>query len=327
MGSNVHIQSFGLGTHGDGSKSTPHIPVSVTGGAFDKFYLSGTYNQDANVRRNDNAECYISGGYFKEAAGACQEQIDGDVHWQIYNADIDAFFGGGINAARPITGHVTTDIYNSHVTLFCGGPKFGDMQSGKKVTTTAEGCVFGKFFGGGYGGTSYSRKKYYDSQSTSWTSWSNQFGTDRGKYFDGVKTGAGGSGGTQYGYKGIGVATDFEYEFFVWSTGGTGGRLYVNFASFSLATCNDVESDLKRCTMVAVAMERSRVRPLLSWMAVRCWAVSLAVAILPPCLPFEPEWDYLTENRTSTRPLVCLNRERFQITPSSVNGRMPPRSE
>ena len=249
VGSNVHIQSFGLGTHGDGSKSTPHIPVSVTGGAFDKFYLSGTYNQDVNVRRNDNAECYVSGGYFKEAAGACQEQIDGDVHWQIYNADIDAFFGGGINAARPITGHVTTDIYNSHVTLFCGGPKFGDMQSGKKVTTTAEGCVFGKFFGGGYGGTSYSRKKYYDSQSTSWTSWSNQFGTDRGKYFDGVKTGAGGSGGTQYGYKGIGVATDFEYEFFVWSTGGTGGRLYVNFASFSLATCNDVESNLKGCTI------------------------------------------------------------------------------
>lgn len=249
VGGNVHIQSFGLGTHGDGSESTPHIPVSVTGGAFDKFYLSGTYNQDANVRRNDNAECYVSGGYFKEAAGACQEQIDGDVHWQIYNADIDAFFGGGINAARPITGHVTTDIYNSHVTLFCGGPKFGDMQSGKKVTTTAEGCVFGKFFGGGYGGTSYSRKKYYDSQSTSWTSWSNQFGTDRGKYFDGVKTGAGGSGGTQYGYKGIGVATDFEYEFFVWSTGGTGGRLYVNFASFSLATCNDVESNLKGCTI------------------------------------------------------------------------------
>lgn len=250
VGSNVHIQSFGLGTHGDGSKSTPHIPVSVTGGSYDGFYLSGTYNQDANVRRNDNAECYISGGYFKEAAGACQEQIDGDVHWQIYNADIDAFFGGGINAARPIKGHVTTDIYNSHVTIFCGGPKFGDMQPNKKVTTNAEGCVFGKYFGGGYGGTSYSRKKYQDSQTTNWTSWSNQFGTDRGKYFDGVKTGAGGgSGGTQYGYKGIGVATDFEYEFFVWSTGGTGGRLYVNFASFSLATCNDVESNLKKCTV------------------------------------------------------------------------------
>ncbi len=246
IGSNVHIQSFGLGTHGDGSQSTPHIPVSVTGGAYDEFYLSGTYNQDAAVRQNDNAECYISGGYFKEAAGACQEQIDGDMHWQIYDADIDAFFGGGINAARPITGNVTTDIYNSHVTVFCGGPKFGDMQSDKKVTTNAEGCVFGKYFGGGYGGTSYSRKKYYDTQSTNWSGWAGNYTSDRGKYFDGKTTNAVSS---QYGKKGVGVATDFDYEFFVWSTGGTGGRFYVKFASFSLATCNDVESNLKGCTV------------------------------------------------------------------------------
>ena len=246
VGGNVHIQSFGLGTHGDGNQSTPHIPVSVTGGEFDGFYLSGTYNQDAIVRKNDNAECYISGGHFKEAAGASQEQIDGNVHWQIYDADIDAFYGGGVNAAKPITGDVTVDIFNSHVPIYCGGPKFGDMQSGKKVTTTAEGCVFGKFFGGGYGGTSYSRKKYYDSQTTNWTSWSGQFTTDRGKYFDGKTTDAVQS---KYGKKGIGVATDFDYEFFVWSTGGTGGRLYVHFASFSLATCNDVESNLKDCVV------------------------------------------------------------------------------
>jgi hypothetical protein len=247
VGGNVHIQSFGLGTHGDGSKSTPHIPVSVTGGSYDGFYLSGTYNQDANVRINDNAECYISGGYFKEAAGACQEQIDGDVHWQIYNADIDAFFGGGINAARPIKGDVTVDIYNSHIPIYCGGPKFGDMQPGKKVTTNAEGCTFGKYFGGGYGGTSYSRKKYYDEQATKWSDWSTQFTNDRGKYFDGKTTNA---VQAKYGKKGIGVATDFDYEFFVWSSGGTGGRFYVNFASFSLATCNDVESNLKGCTVI-----------------------------------------------------------------------------
>ena len=246
VGGNVHIQSFGLGTHGDGKQSTPHIPVSVTGGEFDGFYLSGTYNQDALVRTNDNAECYISGGHFIEAAGASQEQIDGNVHWQIYDADIDAFYGGGVNAAKPITGNVTVDIFNSHVPIYCGGPKFGDMQSGKKVTTTAEGCVFGKFFGGGYGGTSYSRKKYYDSQTTNWTSWSGRFTTDRGKYFDGKTTVAVDS---KYGFKGVGVATDFDYEFFVWSTGGTGGRLYVNFASFSLATCNDVESNLKGCVV------------------------------------------------------------------------------
>ena len=246
VGSNVHIQSFGLGTHGDGSQSTPHLPVSVTGGEYDGFYLSGTYNQDAAVRAGDNAECYISGGHFVEAAGASQEQIDGDIHWQIYDADIDAFYGGGINAAKPITGNITVDIYNSHVGTYCGGPKFGDMQSGKKVTTNAEGCTFTKFFGAGYGGTSYSRKKYYDKQGTDWSTWADHFtnAKDRGKYFDGKTTDAVTS---TYGKKGVGVATDVFYEFFAWSTGGTGGRFYVDFASFSLATCNDVESNLTGC--------------------------------------------------------------------------------
>ena len=249
VGGNVHIQSFGLGTHSDGSQSTPHIPVSVTGGEYDGFYLTGTYNANAKVRKDD-AECYISGGYFKEAAGASLEQIDGSVHWQIYNADIDAFFGGGINEAKPITGDVTTDIYNSYVTLFCGGPKFGNMQGDKKVTTNAEGCVFGKFFGAGYGGTSIARKKYYDnSGSQNWGTLQGYYINDKGKYFDGQTTQSSQTAGKDYGRKGLGVATDFEYEFFVWSTGATGARLFVDFASFSLAQCNDVNSKLKGCTI------------------------------------------------------------------------------
>ena len=251
VGSNVRIQSFGLGTHGDGSQNTPHIPVSVTGGEYEGFYLSGTYNQDVVARVNDNAECYISGGHFVEAAGASQEQIDGSVHWQIYDADMDAFYGGGVNAAKPITGDVTVDIFNSHVGVYCGGPKFGDMQTGKKVLTNAEGCTFTKYFGAGYGGTSYSRKKYYDVKTTNWSGWQGSYTTDRGKYFDGATTNSKNGGGTdaQYGKKGIGVATDVDYEFFAWSSGETGGRFYVKFASFSLATCNDVESNLKGCTI------------------------------------------------------------------------------
>jgi len=245
LGGNVWIKEFGMGTHSDGNKSTPHVPVSVTGGEFPGFYLTGTYNQDAG-ERTDNAECYISGGYFVEMAGASQEPINGNVRWQIYNADIDNFFGGGINAARPIKGNVTIDIYNSHVTTYCGGPKFGDMQSGKVVRTTAQGCVFTNYFGAGFGGTSYSRKKYYDEQNYNFDSWDNQYVSDRGKYFDGVTTNA---VKEQYGKKGLGVATDFDYEFFIWSKGNTGGRFFVKFASFSLAQCNDVESNLKNCTI------------------------------------------------------------------------------
>ena len=150
VGGNVLINSFGLGTHGDGSKKTPHVPVSVTGGDYLGFYLTGTYSPGAEIV-DDNAECYISGGRFKELAGAAQEQIgatnsanNGNVRWQIYNADITDFYGGGYNDDKPVQGHITTDIFNSNVGTFCGGPKFGNMASGKKVTTNAKGCTFGK---------------------------------------------------------------------------------------------------------------------------------------------------------------------------------------
>lgn len=254
VGSNVWIKEFGLGTHSDGSKSTPHVPVSVTGGEFPGFYLTGTYNADASVR-SDNAECYISGGYFHEAAGASLEQIDGNVQWQIYDADIDEFFGGGINEAKPITGKITTNIYNSHVSLFCGGPKFGDMEADKTVTTHADGCVFGTYFGAGFGGTAVFRKKYYDKEDPNFTNLQKYYynpnsttnhENEKGKYYDGTSTSA---PDAKYGKKGPGVATDFDYEFFVWSSGKTGARFYIKFAAFSLAQCNNVTSNLKKCTI------------------------------------------------------------------------------
>ena len=256
VGGNVLINSFGLGTHSDGSGVTQHVPVSVTGGEYNEFYLSGTYNQDATPC-DDNAECYISGGRFGELAGAAQEQIgstsNGNVTWQIYNADITDFYGGGVNDAKPVQGSITTNIYNSHVTTFCGGPKFGNMASGKTVTTTAEGCTFDKYFGAGFGGNSYSKKKYFDNNADiNWsTTLQNYYITDRGKYFDGTTTNSryGGSGNDQYGKKGPGVATDFDYEQFIWTSGTTGGRFFVKFVSFSLAQCNNVTSDLTNCTI------------------------------------------------------------------------------
>ena len=258
VGSNVLINSFGLGTHSDGKQSTPHVPVSVTGGDYIGFYLTGTYNQNAYIK-DDNAECYISGGHFGELAGAAQEQIGkdkdtkkGNVRWQIYDADITEFYGGGVNDAKPVQGNITTDIFNSHVGLFCGGPKFGNMtkksetDTGKSVTTTAVGCTFGKYFGAGYGGISYSRKKYYDATGPNWNTLQDHYTNDKGKYYDG-KTTELKQGSTSYGFKGPGVATDFDYEYFVWTSGAVGGRFFVKFASFSLAQCNNVESKLTRC--------------------------------------------------------------------------------
>ena len=230
IGGNTWFKDFGNGTHSDGNKFTPHIPISVTGGDFDGFYLSGTYRPDAAVKA-DNAECYISGGRFGEVAGAAQQQINGDVRWQIYNADIENFYGGGVNADKPVTGEITIDIFNSHVTTYCGGPKFGNMSSGKEVNTNATGCTFGTYFGAGYGGISYNRVRTRDTNTPDFSSWQNDYNNNRGKYIS-----ANG-----------GIATDFDYEFFVWSTGHTGGRFYVKYSSLSTAQTNDVNSTLTNC--------------------------------------------------------------------------------
>jgi len=276
LGSNCLFKAFGNGTHSDGFRSTRHVPVSVTGGDYDEFYLSGVYRPDAGIEKDD-AECYISSGRFNEVAGAAQQLIDGNVQWQIYNADITNFYGGGINADKPITGDVTVNITNSYVNTYCGGPKFGDMQKAgtfttiyskdqagnttgtysseidkdRVVTTNAVGCTFGKFFGAGYGGASSSKVKFYDSTDKDFTtskgfdSLIGNYNNDRGKYFDGKSV----SYKTNYGYKGPGVATDFDYEFFVWSSGLVGARFYVYYTIFSSAKTNNVNSTLTGCTI------------------------------------------------------------------------------
>lgn len=249
LGSNVWFKLFHNGCHLDKTAvSTPHIPISVTGGDFEKFYLSGYFKPDA-ATITDNAECYISGGRFDEVAGAGQEPIKGDVQWLIDHADITNFFGGGINDKKPIEGDITVTIKNSHVDTYCGGPKFGNMSSGKTVNTTATNCTFGTYFGAGYGGTAYYRylwnpsgnkghNKYdkvnYDWNGTDWLgNTANGFtATNRGKYDSNM-----------------GIAVNFEYEHFEGSNDKTVARLYVNYASLSIAETNDVTSTLTGCTV------------------------------------------------------------------------------
>lgn len=245
VGGNAWFAKFGNGTHSDGNKFTPHIPISVTGGDYDEFYLSGTFQPNITNMQSDNAECYISGGRFGEMAGASLEAIKGDVRWDIDWADITNFYGGGVNAVNPITGDISVDMTRSHVERYCGGPKFGDMAEGKTVTTNATDCVFGTYFGAGYGGNSYNRVKYKDVENTEPASHQGEYTKDRGKYYDGETTDA--QGGKNYGKKGKGVATDFDYEFFIWSTGTTGSRFYVKFITFSLATTHGVTSILNNC--------------------------------------------------------------------------------
>ena len=252
VGGNVWFKEFHRGSHQDNTdKSTPHPPVSVTGGDYNKFYLTGYYQSKAAIY-DDNAECYINGGRFGEVAGAGMEGIGtsdgkGNITWVIDHADIKEFFGGGINYAKPVHGNIHTIISNSHVDLFCGGPKFGDMESGRTVTTTATNCTFGTYFGAGYGGNSYNRIAPRNHNNiinfphndtgnpsagnhASWNIWLEAY--------------------YKQDYGNNGVSTQFDYQFLPMSSNTENvARIFVEYVGFSLATTHNVTSSLTGCTV------------------------------------------------------------------------------
>lgn len=240
VGDNAWFALFNNGCSASRSFTTPHVPISVTGGEYEKFYLSGYFRPEA-IPADDNAECYIDGGYFKELAGAGMEQIKGNVTWKIFNADIDNFYGGGINAMKPILGNIDVNMRDCKVGVYCGGPKFGDMATGKKLTTNASNCVFESFYGAGYGGTSIQRVREKEYDGTNYTTitddqWNSLVSDYYGRRYE---TG-----------KGISVGYYFEY---IQRSGGYDnrkvGRIYIDYASLSKATTRDVTTNLTGCTI------------------------------------------------------------------------------
>ena len=252
VGGNVWFKEFHTGCHQDKNQTsgnnrfqpTKHSPISVTGGDFDEFYLTGLYVANAGLDNYaDNAECYINGGRFGTVCGAAMEGIGkangadntGDISWLIQNADIREFYAGGLNGAKPVTGNLSTTIVDSHVDLFCGGPKFGDMSANKTVVTNATGCTFGTFFGAGYGGNSYSRYAPSNQNNVTNIDWNNWV---RGQYTRAYNA--------TYG----GVSTRFLYQFLPMSDNKTNvARILIDFVKFSLATTRNVTSTLTGCTI------------------------------------------------------------------------------
>ena len=242
VGGNVWFKEFHRGCHQDKTHTTKHPPVSVTGGDYDEFYLTGLYRGDI-ANYEDNAECYINGGRFGIVAGAAMEGIGkadganntGNIYWQVQNADINEFYAGGINAAKPAEGNIETYITGGCIKEFYGGPKFGDMTTGKTVKTTAKGCTFDKFFGAGYGGNSYSRFAPTNQSSVTNINWNNWV---KGQYNQTYNS--------TYG----GVSTQFDYQFLPMSDNKTNvARLFVEYVKFSLATTRSVTSTLTGCTI------------------------------------------------------------------------------
>ena len=245
LGGNVWFKLFNNGVHGDKTNTkTAHRPISVTGGEYEKFYLSGYFSPNNKTYFTDNAECYIDGGKFGEVAGAGQEKIDGSVTWVINHADIREFYGGGINPNKPISGNIFVDIKNSNVTNYCGGPKFGNMADNMTVTTNATGGTFGTFYGAGNGGTALVRQRTYNQSGAVNYDWNSNSNTNTVYTYT---TGAN-KRGTYNTTKG-GVSISYEYEHFEGSSDKTVGRFYVNYASLSTAQTNDVFSTLTGCTI------------------------------------------------------------------------------
>lgn len=171
MGGKVYMKAFTPGAHGNRRVGTRHCAVNAIGGEFTEFYLSGMFRTDF-YNMTDNPHAYLDGGRFGIVAGAGMESVGGkdetdggDVTFKINHSLIREFYGGGINANRPVTGNIDVYCDNSIVHKYCGGPKLGDMSNTKSITTNATNTTFDEFYGGGNGGTNMLRDRQYDAGS------------------------------------------------------------------------------------------------------------------------------------------------------------------
>lgn len=169
VGGRLWMKAFTPGTHGNRTAMTRHCAVNIIGGEFPEFYLSGMFRSDF-YNNTDNPHCYTNGGKIDLMAGAGMESVGaqnetngGDVTFQLNHSLIREFYGGGINALKPVTGNIEVTADYCMIHKYCGGPRAGDMTAGKHITNHATGTTFGVFFGGGNGGNSKLRVRKYDS--------------------------------------------------------------------------------------------------------------------------------------------------------------------
>ena len=246
LGGHIVMPSFTPGAHVNSAAKyqTRHCAVNALGGDFTSFYLTGGYNEGI-APYNDNPHCYIDGGHFGTVAAAYKEGIWGDVTWRINHALIDEFYGGGVmsqadgDTYKIVKGSIDVVIDNSTVGKYCGGPKFGDMVSGKTVTTSATGTTFTQYFGAGNGGTNYVQYKSTDETGVPVSDWS---GTINSNYHP-----------NQYKSAAQGYEADYDIEVINSSTGDTPGKVvnrsYYYSAQFATTNTGSVTSTLTNCTI------------------------------------------------------------------------------
>ncbi len=247
VGGNVYMYGFTPGAHVNQNAAFPtrHCAVNALGGKFDKFFLTGNFNERVSPNQ-DSPHAYIDGGKFDHVAAAGKEGIYGDVTWRINHARIKEFYGGGVmaqatgNNYKIVKGSIDVVIDNSIVDKYCGGPKFGDMVSGKTVTTSATGTTFGVFFGAGNGGTNYMQYASTDNVAAPIDDVSGWAGTVNSNYHP-----------QRYRSRDQGYEADYEYEVINTSTGTQNNtvvnRSYYFSAQFATTNTGRVTNTLKDC--------------------------------------------------------------------------------
>lgn len=239
LGGHLWMKAYTPGCHTDQNNTTAFAPVSVLGGDYEAFYLTGMY--DANRTNDVTGRVYTNGGRMKSYASSYQEQLNGDVFAKFDHSVVWEFYGGGVNASRPVKGNINVVINHSMVSQYVGGPKFGYVQSGKKVETKATGTVFGYYYGASYGGTSLRKPKTKDATGRTYDfNWVNgETGQEANKGFNNIRLSK--SNNNE-------LLTGYEIEFFSYAGGrDPERRLYQEWASLSLSTTRKTRSVLDSC--------------------------------------------------------------------------------
>ena len=143
-----------------------------------------------------------------------------------------------------VKGSIDVTIDNSIVDKYCGGPKFGDMiydennfSNGTTITTNATNTIFGVYYGGGNGGTSYVQYANYDKEQTV------GFSLDLSGYTPGSYR----NGNANY-------IADYDMEIVNTSTGTNQNRAiyrsYFFAAQFSATNTGSITNNLTDCTVL-----------------------------------------------------------------------------
>ena len=248
LGGHVWMKRFTPGSHSGQYSKARHCAISVMGGDFPEFYLSGLYwtGATSSVVYDDNPHCYTNGGHFGIMAGAGMEAVKNSVYFEIDHSVIDEFYGGGINANNPVGGSINVTINNSIVNeKYCGGPKVGTSLA---VTTKATGTTFNQFFGGGNGGTNLYRENIQDATPNDMPNESTWSGSTYG-WSNFTPISGQGDGVTYDADKGY--HAEFEFEVFNQSNGiskDAVARTYRHWAQFGVTSTGNVTNTLEDCT-------------------------------------------------------------------------------